>query len=507
MMFNLDLIREPKLLFGYNQKLEDPKDGLTLFGPLEEPKVYGVRVGVIGSKEGIRRFEEWAERVQGPIIPENIDVARFVFPGFKAVFGINWDPRPSLRLVIPDADFKTIYIDDRYQRVFGTVSLYADRIVKAIREEETKVDVWFVVIPDEVHKYCRPRSFVEATLRIKAEVKLTKVKAARFRVVPSFFEEDNKAIIPYTFEVDFHNQLKARLLKSEAIIQIIKESTLAPHELWSDRKKAMRDVTRFEAEVAWNVSTALYYKAGGRPWKIANIRKGVCYLGLVFKQDDRDTDPRTACCAAQMFLDSGDGIVFKGAIGPWYNPERSNYHLSAAAAKELVTLAVESYRDNDPEGKHPHELFIHGRVHLWDKEWEGFLDGTDPSTNVVGVRIRDRGRLKLFRPTDYPVLRGLSFENDSDSAYLWTRGHIPRLQTYPGREVPNPLFVEISRGEADIRTVLEDIMALTKLNYNTSNFADGRPVTLRFADAVGEILTAAPLSREEAPPLPFRHYI
>jgi hypothetical protein len=40
--------------------------------------------------------------------------------------------------------------------------------------------------------------------------------------------------------------------------------------------------------------------------------------------------------------------------------------------------------------------------------------------------------------------------------------------------------------------VLRDIMALTKLNYNACKFGGGSPVTLRFADAVGEILTAGP---------------
>jgi len=46
---------------------------------------------------------------------------------------------------------------------------------------------------------------------------------------------------------------------------------------------------------------------------------------------------------------------------------------------------------------------------------------------------------------------------------------------------------------------------LTKLNYNACIFADGLPVTLRFADAVGEILTSGPM--ENIPPLPFKHYI
>jgi hypothetical protein len=67
------------------------------------------------------------------------------------------------------------------------------------------------------------------------------------------------------------------------------------------------------------------------------------------------------------------------------------------------------------------------------------------------------------------------------------------------------LLIEISRGEANLETVIADVMGLTKINFNACLFADGLPVTLRFADAVGEILTAAPIS--EGAPLPFRHYI
>jgi hypothetical protein len=48
-------------------------------------------------------------------------------------------------------------------------------------------------------------------------------------------------------------------------------------------------------------------------------------------------------------------------------------------------------------------------------------------------------------------------------------------------------------------------MALTKLNYNTCIYADGVPVTLRFADKIGEILTAS--VEIKAPPLAFKYYI
>jgi len=111
----------------------------------------------------------------------------------------------------------------------------------------------------------------------------------------------------------------------------------------------------------------------------------------------------------------------------------------------------------------------------------------------------------LYGRGKYPLLRGLAYIRDKRTAFLWTRGFVPRLQTYAGMEVPRPLMIDVHRGDADITSVLGDIMALTKLNYNAAIFADGQPVTLRFADAVGEILTAGP--NDATPKLPFKYYI
>ena len=127
-------------------------------------------------------------------------------------------------------------------------------------------------------------------------------------------------------------------------------------------------------------------------------------------------------------------------------------------------------------------------------------------TAVVGVKIRDDASLKLYRKADTPILRGTAYIRHERSALLWTRGWTPRLATYPGLEVPNPLSVDISHGIASIETVLEDVLALTKLNCNSCQYADGTPITLKFADAVGEVLTAGPVP-SGGPPLPFMYYI
>ena len=497
-------IAEPLLLFRHKQATEDPRDGLTLFGPLDEGKPYGIKAGVIGTKTGIEYFQRWVEWVQRPVFTRPAQLGRPPFPGFETVFRTPWNINPVLAVTVTDAEIdEYLFLDEPHQRVYGTVTVFAKRITEAKREEEDKPELWFVVVPDRVWKYCRPNSIIEPEVRQLAVKSFKNARTAKgFYGTRALFPELEQDAIPYFYEEQFHNQLKARLLGDMVVTQIVRESTLANIRKIGDTGIDLRQVAR-QSEIAWNLCTAVFYKAGGRPWKVADIREGVCYVGLVFKKDETTDSTKNACCAAQMFLDSGDGVVFKGALGPWYNEETGDYHLSYNAAKALGDLAVKSYSKR--AGNPPKELFIHGKVRFEDEEWQGFRDAAGAETKIVGVRIREEKNLKLYRKGQNPVLRGLAHIRGKRSAHLWTRGWTPRIQTYPGREVPNPLVIEVNKGDAGIVTVLKDILALTKLNYNTCIFGDGIPITLKFADAVGEILTAGPI--KEVPPLPFAHYI
>jgi len=168
----------------------------------------------------------------------------------------------------------------------------------------------------------------------------------------------------------------------------------------------------------------------------------------------------------------------------------------------LLERVVETYRLR--VGMPPRELFIHGKARFDDDEWRGFLSAVPSGTELVGVRIRHAEDLRVYRPGRMALLRGLAYIRDERTAFLWANGFIPRLWTYPGREVSKPLLVDVCRGRANIVVVLKDVLALTKLNYNACIYGDGEPVTLKFADGVGEILTAGPVT---GAPLPFRLYI
>lgn len=492
---------EPRLKFAYGQELTDPRDGLTIFGPFDKGRINDFSLGLIGTQIGIRRCKDYLNKISKPVFHTKKDIAYPFFPGFEEVFEVKFNLSYSPTIPIEQSTITLLArYTDNHIRVGELVDLYVDQILSFNKENEKKPNLWFVIIPDIIYQVCRPKSMVGGKHSIKVGI------ADRFTGLLFADERTDRWQKSYNYENHFHNQLKIKLLSHGILTQIVKESTIAYEEMYSGYKLEAKKVS--DTAKAWNISTALYYKLGGMPWKLSNVREGVCYLGLTFKKDETRLDPKFACCAAQMFLDSGDGMVFRGRVGPYYNSETEEYHLTRSSAREVLQMVIEAYKRSN-NGNIPKQVFIHGKTLFEDEEWSGFLDAVvfeDVSIKVIGVRIQSDNTLKLFRSSgDFPILRGSAFINRRNEAYLWTKGFIPRIQSVLGLETPNGLNIKIIRGEADINDVCRDILALTKLNYNSCIFCDGQPVTLKFADTIGEILTAGPNANLNV--LPFMYYI
>jgi len=284
-------------------------------------------------------------------------------------------------------------------------------------------------------------------------------------------------------------------------IQIIRESTLRLQDTGQPGERGLTPLS----DRAWNLSLTVYYKSGGKPWRLASARDGVCYIGMAYRRAENGTGSRTACCAAQMFLDDGDGMVFMGEYGPWYSPETNEYHLSRKAATSLLTKALESYVNLG--GKPLREVFLHCRSTIDVEEFEGFREACPSEISLVGIRVRKErpGGIRVFREGTRPVLRGTCWPVSDRTCYLWASGFSPRLGTYDGWEVPAPLRIDIQHGEADIIQVATDILGLTKLNYNACRLGESQPVTVGFSNAVGEILVSNPKVKD--PSRKFKFYI
>lgn len=498
----LKYINEPLLTFGNGQNAIDPRDGLMLFGPFDQKKVKGIKnIGIIGPQKLRTKMLDYLHKIHSPIINSEISIARPNFPGIETVFGISVNFDNIIQIDVNENDIdEYLKYTDSHQRVHNWVNLYVNPLIEYTEKEEIPADVWFIIIPEEIYKFGRPNSKIpKSEENINIGLKKQDRNTAQLDI---FFQEEKDALREaYEFEVNFHNQLKAKILSSKIITQIIRESKIAYEDIFT--QKQIEEEKKFETAKAWNISNALYYKLGGLPWKLGEVREGVCYLGLVYKKTESDSNNKNACCAAQMFLDSGDGMVFRGNVGPWWNPKTGEFHLSEQDAFEIVSQSLDAYHYRF--NTYPNEIFIHAKTFFDDEEWTGFEDAVAGKSKIVGVRIREDNTFKLYRQGQYCVPRGTMLQYDDTRAFLWTKGFIPRFKTQIGLETPNPIDVSITRGDADIDIVCKDILSLTKLNYNACIYGDGVPVTLKFADSIGEILTAGKDIKTGV--LPFKHYI
>jgi hypothetical protein len=502
---------EPLLEFGSGQSTPHPKDGLFLYGPYLKPKkTRDVRVGIVGTSTGINYFRTWLVEIKkGIAVPppgkgekkDRLHLANF--PGVEEAFQIGIDESAIVTLPL---DGKVIdsasRILNHHEAVSKVVELYASRVRRHLANDERAVDIWGLVVPELIFERCRPNAKRTGLPMEKGDFGKKQKKRSDLPLLIDLVDHTSEEI--FDDVPDFHRQVKAAFLTTSPT-QILRETTLAPDAFLNKAGYAIRK-TQDRATVAWNIVTGLYYKTQPMPpWRLFGVRPGVCYVGLVFKNLPGGASDH-ACCAAQMFLSEGDGVVFRGANGPWKTGDYE-YHLDPDAAKSLITKVLDTYEEI--HGKPPNEMFIHGKASFDDAEWTGFEQACPPETNVVGVRIRTTGgETKLFRDGDYPVLRGTALILDGRNANLWTTGYVPQLDTYIGPETPNPLFITVLRSKNElpkIQTVLADIMMLTKINYNTCNFNDGLPVTVRFANMVGEVLTMG--SAKGADRQPFKYYV
>lgn len=502
---------EPLLECGMGQRTAHPKDGLFLYGPhLKPKKTRDVRVGIVGTGAGIGHFRSlMAEIKKGVAVPppargekqDRLHLANF--PGLEEAFHIAIDERGLVALTLDPALIdRTSRILNHHEAVSKVVDLYAARVRRHLANDERAVDLWAIIVPELVYERCRPEAKRAGLPMEKGDFGKRQRKRSDLPLLIDLVDHAAEEI--FDDVPDFHRQVKAAFLTISPT-QILRETTLAPAAFLNKAGYPVRKL-QDRATVAWNIATGLYYKTQpAPPWRLSGVRPGVCYVGLVFKNLPGGA-PDHACCAAQMFLSEGDGVVFRGANGPWKTGDYE-YHLKPYAAKALIEKVLATYAEL--HGGPPKELFIHGQAAFDDAEWHAFEQAAPRGTNVVGVRIKTTGgETKLFRDGDYPVLRGTALILDDRNANLWTTGYVPQLDTYIGPEMPNPLFITILRSKykiPDIEQVLTDIMMLTKINYNTCNFNDGLPVTVRFANMVGDVLTLG--SAKDADRQPFKYHV
>ena len=88
----------------------------------------------------------------------------------------------------------------------------------------------------------------------------------------------------------------------------------------------------------------------------------------------------------------------------------------------------------------------------------------------------------------YPPLRGSLLVLDEREMVLYTRGSVPFFETYPGKYIPRPLRIRAEDTEQTPQYLAREILALTKMNWNNTQFDGSVPVTLRASRQCSSVL-------------------
>jgi len=285
---------------------------------------------------------------------------------------------------------------------------------------------------------------------------------------------------------DLHHLLKARTMEFRIPIQLILPSTYDESKARKQKRAGTPRPLQDEATRAWNIFSALYYKAGGTPWRLVRdpAQLSACFVGISFFESlDRS---RLTTSMAQVFNELGEGVVVRGGAASLSKDDRQP-HLSGDDCRKLIADALARYRD--VHFTLPARIVIHKSSPFSPEEEAGAKQAVQEERIAVHdlVHLTDSD-IRLYRDGIYPPLRGTFLQTSARSGVLYTKGSVPFFETYPGMYVPRPVSIKIAAGDQTPSVHAKEILALTKMNWNSTQFDGGMPLTLTAAHGVGNVL-------------------
>jgi hypothetical protein len=491
---------EAPLYFANGAQDIDPKRGLGLYGPTDKapgpPQT--IRVGIVSDGTGIQDVTTWAEWVsENPVksVTDQFSNAH-PFPGFLRAFNCRLVVDSRFNEQVTSSEVSSLLeIENPNLRIKRTATLYAQKVEHVCRRV-TAPDVIICHTPEEIERKCASgmsfRARREGALTGEERQKARRIaENVRTHDILSELDDETKSLLEMAVSQDFRTDLKANCLEFDTTTQILAQSTLVAMNEGITLQTQTQRHHQDAATIAWNLAVAIYYKSNRFPWRVGNLMPGTCYVGVSFFLDKTTDDRQMFASLAQVFMDTGQGLVVRGDSFRWPEAVHKAPRMSERDARDLLEKAVRVYRKHHND-QPPNRLVLHKSSHYSSEELKGFRAA------ILGIPRYDfltlsRGRDAFFyRNGDNPVLRGTAIGFSSESYLLYTNGYIPYLRRYDGPRVPRPIEISEKHGDTPLDELAGEILALTRLNWNTTDYSCYEPITLEFSRHVGDILGKVP---------------
>jgi hypothetical protein len=471
----LQIIEEPRLAFHQNKMHVDIRAGLSAFGAFDKGGAgvpIPIRLGVIGTTATVDGVRDWLEQCKNGVASgeEKLTTLRPPFPGMtEQVFGTS--------LELSDTATRTITRHELTAALGKSEPLrhLAETFMQHARDLAGKSGLHVLVVapPPEVF------ALGDAPQASVSDPPIDELQ-----------EPAPEQLAPSPSTLNFHDLFKAQAIDLQLPCQVLRPDTYGSSAAGRTRGRRLQD----KATTAWNFHTALYYKAGGVPWRLARQPSTLttCYVGVSFFKSLAGDKLMTS--VAQVFDERGEGLVVQGGSASYDKDDRSP-HLSAEDAQELLAGGLATYRREHKTM--PARLVMHKTSYFNVQEKEGFTRAAEEEKlEVLDLVTVRRSGARVLRAGDSPMVRGTAMLFDEKSGIVYLKGTVPYFQVYPGAYIPRALEFIREDGETGASELARELIELSKLNFNNTQFDTGDPITVRAARRVGDILKHVPSGKK-----------
>ena len=301
--------------------------------------------------------------------------------------------------------------------------------------------------------------------------------------IPKCFERFRESCA-ISADYNLHDAVKLYGAEKGVSIQFIEEKSLHTYD---------------PCKVMWGLSTSIYAKSQGVLWHPQAIRDDTAYIGIGYSKSEN----QGICIGcSQLFDSTGTGIrmILKKIKNPCYYA-KSNPYMDRDESREMMLELREKYYHCCPTAK-LNRIVVHKTTPFMKEEIIGItqaFEGVDVELLQIqeyspwrGIRF---GKKAQHEAHNFALSRGTVIPIQEDSFLMWTHGslHIPswtgNSNYYKGsRGIPAPLLVKRFLGQSDGDLLANEILMLTKMNWNSGDsLYKTLPVTLDFAKVLSRM--------------------
>lgn len=299
---------------------------------------------------------------------------------------------------------------------------------------------------------------------------------------------------------DLHDYIKALCIQRGVRTQLIRDEKLAQCH---------------DARLNWWLSLALYAKALRTPWSLDLPSRDVAYVGIGYSySSELEGDPVVLGCS-HVFDSTGLGLRFRlGKLKKpiWKATDRSGRR-SPYMSRDDASLLGNRTRQlfYEIHQKLPERVLVTKRTPFLRTERDGILAALAdvPQVDLVTVEVDDSWRFCAYQSRTrqahgFPTRRGSAVLLDGNQFLLWLHGSV--MEVVPGgmtyylgkSRIPTPVRITRFAGESDLQTIATDLLALTKMDWNTFALYKKLPVTVTSPGVIARIGRLIPSTTAES---------